>query len=133
MTNRRVIFICMQSATAAAVAAAADTDAAAAAAAALSVAILLLLLQQQCYCFLLLFVIVCRMAKFGAGSLNLPPMLSFSSFKHDLFLMVSLGSTVSHFRPRFAYILGNCGHVRSQGGRQPAAAKPPLVLSIVYI
>ena len=57
--------------------------AAAAAAAALCVAILLLLLQQQCCCFLLLFVIVCRMAKFVAGSLNLIPVFSFSSFKRD--------------------------------------------------
>ena len=78
----------MQSATAAAVAAAADTDAAAAAAAALSVAILLLLLQQQCCCFLLMFVIVCRMVKFVAGSLNMIPVFYFSSFKRDLCLMV---------------------------------------------
>ena len=94
----------MQSATAAAVAAAADTDAAAAAAAALSVAILLLLLQQQCCCFLLMFVIVCRMVKFVAGSLNLTPVFSSSSFKRFFFLMVSLGSTVSHLWPRFAYV-----------------------------
>ena len=43
--------------------------------------------------------------------------------------MVPLGSTVSHLPPRFAYILGNYGHdrhARSQGGRQPASAKPPL-------
>ena len=41
---------------------------------------------------------------------------------------VPLGSTVSHLQSRFTYeyILGNCGHERSQGGRQPAAAKPPL-------
>ena len=36
------------------------------------------------------------------------------------------GTTLSHFRPRFAYMLGNGGHARSQGGRQPAATKPPL-------
>ena len=47
----------------------------------------------------------------------------FSSFKR---FYVPLGSTtvVSHLRSRFAYILGDCGHARSQGGRQPAAAKP---------
>ena len=33
----------------------------------------LLLLQQQCCCFLLLFVVVCRIATFVAGSLNLHP------------------------------------------------------------
>ena len=96
-------------------------SAAAAAAAALCVTIiLLLLLHQQCCCFLLLFVIVCRLDKFVAGSLNLIPVFSFPSFKLDLFLMVLLGSTVSHLRPRFAYILGNYGYARSQGGRQQA-------------
>ena len=54
------------------------------------------------------------------------PSVSFLFIQRDLFLVVPLGSTVSHLRPRFAYILGNCGHARSQGGRQPAAAKPPL-------
>ena len=39
---------------------------------------------------------------------------------------VPLGSTVSHLRSRLSYILGNYGHARSQAGRQPAAAKPPL-------
>ena len=92
----------------------------------LCVAIVVLLLQQQCRCFLLLLVIVCRMAKFGAGSSkNLIPVFSSSSFKRDFFFNVSLGSTVSHLQSRFADILGNCGHARSQGGRQPATAKPP--------
>ena len=118
LSNREVSFICLQNAAAAA-----------AAAAALCVAILLLLLQQQCLCFLLLFVIVCRRAKFVAVSLNLIPVFYFSSFIRDLFLMVPLGSAaVSHLRPRFAYILGNYGHARSQGGRQPVAAKPPLYI-----
>ena len=40
--------------------------------------------------------------------------------------MVLLGSTMSHLRPRFAYTIGNDGHARSQGGRQPAATKPRL-------
>ena len=81
-----------------------------------------------CCCFLLPFVMVCRMSKFGAGSLNLIPVFSFSSFKSDIHIFdLPLGSTaVSHLRSRFAYILGNCGHARSQGGRQPAVAKPPL-------
>ena len=91
--------MCIQRAAAAADAADAD-----AADAALSVAIRLLLLQQQCCCFPLLFVIVCLMANFVAGSLNLTPVFYFSSFKRDLFFMVSLGSTVSHLRPRFAYL-----------------------------
>ena len=60
--------------------------AAAAAADALCVA-MLLLLQQQCCCLLLLFVIVCRMANFVAGSLNLIPVFSFSLFKRALFSM----------------------------------------------
>ena len=76
--SRSQLYICIQSA------------AAAAAAAALCVAILLSLLQQRCCCFLLLFVIVCWIAKFGAGSLNLIPVFSFSSFKRDLFLMYTL-------------------------------------------
>ena len=40
--------------------------------------------------FLLLFVIVCRMAKFAADSLNLIPVLSFSSFKRDTLFMYHL-------------------------------------------
>ena len=66
------------------------------------------------------------MAKFG-GSLNLFPVLSFFSVKR-VFTFVSLGNTVSRSRPRFAYILGDDGNARSQGGRQPAAAKPPLYM-----
>ena len=72
LSNREDSFICIQ-------------RAAAAAAASLCVAILLLLLQQQCCCFLLLFVIVCRMAKLVAGSLNLTLVFSFPSFKRDFF------------------------------------------------
>ena len=37
-------------------------------------------------------------------------------------------STLSHFWPRFAYILGNYGPVRSQRGGQPAVAKPSLYI-----
>ena len=73
-------------------------------AAALCVAILLLLLQQQCCCFLLLVVIVCQMAKFGDGSLNLIPVFV-SLHSNATYFYVRLGSTVSHLRSRFAYIL----------------------------
>ena len=62
---------------------------------------MLFLLKQQCCCFLLLlllFVIVYRMAKFGAGSLNLIPVFSFSSFRRDLFLAYPLAV----LSPRFA-------------------------------
>ena len=71
---------------------------------------------------------VCRMAIFVARSLNLIPVLSFSSFKRDLLSMVPLGSTVSHLRFRFVYTLGNYGYARSQARRQPAAEKPPRVI-----
>ena len=42
-----------------------------------------------------------------------------------------LGSTVSHLRPRFAFILRNYGHARSQGENQPAAAKPALYNNVM--
>ena len=67
-----------------------------------------------------------RTTKFVAGSLNVIPVFYLSSFEHDFFFRVPLGSNLSHFRPRFANILGIYGHARSQGGRQPAAANPPL-------
>ena len=62
--------------------------------------ILLLLLQQQCFCFVLSFVIVCWMAKFVAGSMNLIAVFSSSSLKHDLLSMYPL-AVLSHSRPRF--------------------------------
>ena len=72
------------------------------------------------------------MAKFVAGSLNLISVLPFSSFKRDYFFYVPLGSTsVSPLRPRLSHILGNCGHARSQGGRQPGAAKTPCITYII--
>ena len=89
----------------------------------------ILLLQQQCWCFLLLFVIVCRMAKFVADLLNLIPVFSFSSFKRDLFLLYPL-AVLSRLRPRFAYILGNYGHERSQGGVSPPRRSPPCILYV---
>ena len=51
---------------------------------------------------LLLFVMVCRMAKFVAGSLILLPVFSICSFKRDLFLVYSL-AVLSQLQPRFAY------------------------------
>ena len=100
-------------------------SAAAAAAATLCVAILLLFLLQQ----LLLFVIVCRMAKIVAGSLNLIPSVGSFLFilKHVLFLMYVPLDGVVAFTASIClyYILGNYGHARSHGGRQPTAAKPP--------
>ena len=54
------------------------------------------------------------------------PTVFFLLIQTRYILDVPLVSTVSHVRSRFAYILGNCGHARSQGGRQAAAAKPPL-------
>ena len=56
-----------------------------------------------------------------------------SSFKHVFVLMyVPLGGTVafaaSIYLYHASYILGNYGHARSQGGRQPAAAKPPCTM-----
>ena len=41
-------------------------------------------------------------------------------------------AVLSHFRPRFAYVLGHYRPVRSQGGRQPAVAKPPFYIPGVY-
>ena len=84
----------------------------------------LLLMPQQCCCFLLLFVIVCRMEKKCCWFIESDSSV-FCSLEHDVFLVYSL-AVLSHLRPRFVYILGNCGHARSQGGRHPAAAKPPL-------
>ena len=58
----------------------------------LSLLLLLLLCVLQycccccsCSCLPPLFIIVCRMAKLVADSLNLIPVFSFSSFKHDFF------------------------------------------------
>ena len=72
--------------------------------------------------FLLLFVIVPDGKKLLL--VNLIPVFSCPSFKLDLFLMYP-SAVLSHVPPRFAYILGNHGRTRSQGGHQPAVAKPP--------
>ena len=84
---------------------------------------LLLLMQQHCCCFLLvLFVIVCRKAKFVAGSLNW-----FLSLQTRFIFSAPLAVRVllSHLLPPSAYI-GDHGHARSQRGRQLVAANPPL-------
>ena len=98
----------------------------------LCVAMLLLRLQQQCRSFLLLFVIVCRMAKIVAGSLNLIPAFSFSAFKRDCFFYVPLGSTVSLLRPRFANMLGNCGGCTEPRRSSARHGKGPLVIRIIH-
>ena len=97
-------------------------SAAAAAAAAVCVAILLLQLQQ-----LLLFVIVCRMVKIVSGSLNLIPSRVFLLFTQTQFIFNAPSLAVA-FTALIClyYILGNCGHARSEVGRHPTAAKPPL-------
>ena len=58
---------------------------------------------------------------------------SVSCHSNATYFDVPLGRNVSHLRSRFAYILGNCGHARSQGGRQPAAAKPPSYSTHEYV
>ena len=82
---------------------------------------------------LLLFVVVCRMTNFAAVVHCVFPVLSFSSSKQHLLLMhVPLGSTVAFAASIYLYyvssILGNYGHARSQGGRQPAAVRPPFYI-----
>ena len=84
---------------------------------------LLLLLCVFLYCG---FVIACRMTKVVAGGLNLIQSSVFFLFKHDLFI-------VNPLRSFLCYILSNYGHARSQGGRQPPAANPPLYACILYI
>ena len=79
-----------------------------------------------CCCLVLLvllFVIVCRMAKFVAGSFNLIQSSAFFLFIHSMFFGVPLGNTVaftyplaalSHLRTSIClhYMLGNYGHAR---------------------
>ena len=68
--------------------------------------------------------------KVVAGSVNLIPSIVLFLFilKHDLFSMYApIGSAVTFTASTcLYYTLGNYGHARSQGGRQSAAAKPPL-------
>ena len=65
------------------------------------------------------------MANFVAGSLYRILVCFFScSFKRHEFFTKPL-AVLSHLRPQSAYIMGNYGRAGSQGGRQPAAAKPP--------
>ena len=123
LSNREVSFTyihtCIQS----------DAAAAACATASLCVAILLLLLQQQCCCSLLLFVIVCWMAKFCCCFTESDPSVLFLFIKTRVSFLHPLAALLCriYLQSWFAYILGNCGLARSQGGRQPAAAKPPCI------
>ena len=45
----------------------------------------------------------------------------------------TLGSTVCRIYGRLAYVRGHYEHARSQSGRQPAAAKPPLYLFVYFL
>ena len=65
-------------------------------------------------------------AKNCCWSIESDPSVFFLFIQTRFIFHVPLGSTVSHLRSRLSYILGNYGHARSQAGRQPAAAKPPL-------
>ena len=52
--------------------------------------------------------------------------------KPDFFFKEPLGSVVTFTASTcLYYIFGNCGHARSQGGRQPAEAEPPSYYRIV--
>ena len=76
----------------------------------------------SCNCWLLL-IIMCLMAKFVPGSLNLIPVVSFSSTTILRTNRLAVHMCGLEF---LRYILRKYGHARRQGGRQPAAAKPPL-------
>ena len=78
-------------------------------------------------CFLLLFVIVCKISQLGAGSLHLISNVLFRFTQTQFICYVPLDNTVSH-TCRFDYILRNCDHALSQGGRHPAAAKFPFYI-----
>ena len=94
------------------------------------------LLQRQCCCFLLLLLLLAANrhrvpdGKICCWFIESEPSLFFL-FKDDFFLMHPL-AVLLHLRPRFACILGNYRHARSQGGRQPAAARPPLYNILFY-
>ena len=55
---------------------------------------------------------------------------TFFTIKRELLLKVTLGSAMSHLRPRFDYTLCNYGPACIQGVRQPAVVKN--FLSIPY-
>ena len=72
------------------------------------------------------------------GSLHLTPVFCFSAFKPDMFSMYLLAVVASHFQRRFFCIMHTLHpryyrHARSQGGRLPAAAGPPLYFLYVSI
>ena len=87
-----------------------------------SVYAILPLLQQRCC--LLLFVIVCRMVKFVAGSLNLIPAFSLIIQTRDIFL-IPLGSVVAFTGldlPTYLVITGMRG---AKAGVSPPRRSPP--------
>ena len=51
----------------------------------------------------------------------------FLLFTQARFVLMHYLAILSHLRPRFAYTLGHYVHVRSHGGRQNAAVKPPCI------
>ena len=92
----------------------------------LCVAILLLLLQQQ-----LLFVIVCRMPNFFAGSLNLIPVFSFSSFERDLFLMHPLAVLCRIYGLDLLRLVIT-GMRGANAGVSSPRRSPPCIINILY-
>ena len=74
---------------------------------------------------------MCGVATFGAGSLNLIPVLDFSLLEHKSFLIFPL-TVLSYLRPRFVYNLGHYGDEGGQVRRQLATAKVPLYRGNVF-
>ena len=81
---------------------------------------------------LLLSVIMCRMTKFVAGSLNLISLFSFSSFKHDLFLMRPLAVLLCRI---FGLDLPICsvmaGMRGAKAGVSPPRQSPPCTVVLI--
>ena len=95
-----------------------------------SVYAILPLLQQRCC--LLLFVIVCRMVKFVAGSLNLIPAFPLIIQTRDIFL-VPLGSVVAFTGldlPTYLVITGMRG---AKAGVSPPRRIPPCKCNYRYV
>ena len=96
---------------------------------------LLLLLQQQeqCCCFLLLFVIVCRMANFGADLLNLISVIYFSLFKRNLFFVYPLAVLFVAFTIsiclRTSWVIA--GMRGAKAGVSPRRRSPPCTYYVV--
>ena len=110
LSNRDVSFLCIQNAATAAAPLCCDTAVASALPLLLHAAV-----RHR----------VCRMPKFVAASLNLTPECFYLHSNAIYFLFTPWQYCVA-FKASFACILRNYGHARSQGGRQPAAVKPPM-------